>query len=241
MEWRKKAVYFLAIPLNVIQLITFTVLMGVRNMMKRILLLMLLFSGGVYSADAMQELAAGHVESEALLEKKVIRLSADGGAEMDLRSAEVLLEKSDLLLVVQQAYVDMLPDGMANEAVIRKTGESAYFYQNRKGRTTRVEEVRRRVEPGRVAVLYYAAGERFFGRFQVLAQVVLEEDHDGHCSYQVTVAAYPETSVIRWIGRSGIVSRFFRNKTDELIHLAVAVTDRIVETTLIVPDPVPRV
>ncbi|MBC8205641.1 MAG: hypothetical protein ISR85_00725 [Kiritimatiellales bacterium] len=203
-------------------------------MMKKVILFFLLFSGGICSAAALEDLAAGHAESEALLKKKkVIHLSAAGDAEMDIQSAETLLNKNDLLLTVQRAYDDLLPAGTEKKAVIRKTREGVYFYQNRKGRTTHVEEVSRRCEPGQVTVLYYAEGERVFGRFQTLAQVVLTEKSEGRCTYEVTVAAYPEASLIRWLGRAGVMNRFFRSKTDELIDLAVAVADQITQTTLV--------
>jgi hypothetical protein len=199
-------------------------------MMKKILWLVVLFSGGFCYAAVLQELAAGHAQSEALLKQKVIHLSACGDAEMDIQSAEALLQENDLLVTVQRAYAELIPEGTENKAEIHKTGEGSYFYRNRKGRTARVEEVGRRCEPGRVSVLYYAEGERFFGRFETLAQVVLTEESSGRCRYEVTVAAYPETSIVRWIGRTGVVNRFFRSKTDELVDLAVALTGRIVET-----------
>ncbi len=196
--------------------------------MKKNLFLMVLFVGGIGSAAQFDDLAAGHAASEALLAQKVIHLSSAGDVQVQLPVATALLTDDDLLQTVQRAYSELRPERKVSEVTVRKTGAGRYLYRTPGGRSTLVEEVGRRCEADQITVLYYAEGERFFGRFEVLMQLVLKEEVPGRCGYEVKVAAYPESSLVRWFGRTRLMRRFFRNKTDELIGLAVAVTDRMI-------------
>lgn len=184
--------------------------------------------GGVGSASQFDALTAGHAASEALLKQKVIELSSAGEVELQLSEAAALLADDDLMQALQRAYSELNPEADPSQVTLRKTGAGRYLYQNRDGRDTRIEEVGRRCEADQVVVLYYAEGERFFGRFEVLMQLVLKQAAPGQCGYELEVAALPESSLVRWIGRSRLVRRFFRRKTDELIGLAVAVSSRMI-------------
>jgi hypothetical protein len=178
-------------------------------------------------AQSLERRAAGHAAAERLLTRKVIRLSAEGASELSFGTVQELLQREDLLMLIQQNYADTLPAGEKAEFTIREAGAGHYFYVNRHQQETQIHEIYRRQESeGRQVFLYYTEGRRFFGRFESLTQITLKPEPDG-LRYAVEVAFFPEQRMFRWLARTGPVRRYVSEKTRELMDLAMTLCDRI--------------
>lgn len=197
--------------------------------MQRVLIPILMLMAGAFTAVAgFAPAVSEHEASAGLLEQKSIQLSAEGTVDLSFEEASSILCRSDMLTAIQQAYAEILPEGEQPEFTVRQVAEGKYFYKNRHGEETRIEEVARVRVPGeKVTVALYSEGRRFFGPYQSLCQVEVVPDGENRVHYTIIVHARPESAAIRFFARLAPVELFFRHKTRELTGLVVDVCRQI--------------
>jgi len=201
-------------------------------------------------ANAMEANVAytNQASYRSVLEAHHIKVSGIGQVEIPFEEAVSLLQRADLLDVVQDSYARMLPEGETPEFVIQPEGPSRWFFVNRHNQTSIIEEIHRDIEPdGRAHVVYYSEGRRFFGNYRSVVDIAIARDQDNQCRYEVTVYAYPVNSFSRFFARHlGVVERFFRDKTGEITELTVAICRELAnpevpatDTASLLPNPHP--
>ena len=186
------------------------------------------FSGGGLSApQPLGERLRGHREACAVLAATPIEVRLCDTADVPYDQVLALLALPDALSTLQEAYARARPSGAAPEFEVRPLLDvpNAYFYVNRaKERTEVFEIVRGRDGEGRVELVYFARGERFFGKFSAIIAIGIAPETPGRSHYEVSIFARPESATVRFFARHlRLVKLFFRNKTDELNRIFVAV------------------
>ena len=83
----------------------------------------------------------GHSASKELLERKPLRLSAEGQVGLPFERAESILMQKDLLTAVQKSYAAGLPEGEDPEFTVEQISPGVYHYVNSDGDKTTIEEV----------------------------------------------------------------------------------------------------
>jgi hypothetical protein len=105
----------------------------------------------------------------------------------------------------------------------------SYRYTNRKKQESEILEVCKVHNTGDAFhVVYHARGERFFGEFEALIHVRAAEADNGLVRYRLSVYAYPENRLSRFVARNvGVVRRYFESKAAEVSVLAVEICCRL--------------
>jgi hypothetical protein len=169
-----------------------------------------------------------HAASCTLLERKPLRLTAEGRADIPFEKACALLVRDDLLTAIQRSYAEGLPEGEAPEFTVKQLGPGQYSYTNRHGQPTTIQEVRTEQVPGeRITIALYSEGVRFFGEYQSLCEVEVVPDAEDSVCFSVIVYARPESGPVRFFARLAPVETYFRHKMKEMTGLVVDVCDRI--------------
>lgn len=186
----------------------------------------LLALNGVAGAFTLED----HHLCRRVLSNDCIVVEAGGLTAIPMPAVRALLAEDDLLTAVQEEYV-RLQSNAPPEFVIQRTGPSQYHYVNRKGQETEITEVFRMAatDGQSVRMALYSKGRRFFGEFQTLIDITVNEtDEAGQSAYAVTVYAYPEHAISRFFIRHlGIVESFFRDKTREIETLSNAICNSL--------------
>ena len=159
----------------------------------------------------------------SVLDRHYIKAGGTGMVEVSFSDAVVLFEQENLLNDVQAAYAKMLKDGQTPEFTIQVDATNQWSYVNKAGQQSVIIELHRLIgTEDRASLVYYSAGERFFGKFRAVIVIDVVPADLGASAYEVTVYAYPENSFSRFFARHlGVVDRFFRTKTTEITALAV--------------------
>jgi hypothetical protein len=169
-------------------------------------------------------------KAAVLLQRNAIAFGIDGRVAVDFNAAVASFLKDGVLHDVQRAYGEMLAPGDTPEFEIEQLGPTTYHYVNRNMQSSRIEEVARvQREAGTFDVAYFIAGERFFGTFQALVHVAVRDLPGPDVRYDVAVYAYPESCLLRVLGRLAVVRSYFRHKTREITRLALGICLRIVD------------
>jgi hypothetical protein len=191
--------------------------------MKRQSLMVLLIMVTVPALAGFREMP----EYRSVLDAHYIEAGGTGLVEVAFRDAVILFERVNLLDDVQAAYAQRLGEGEKPEFVIAQESTNRWSYVNKSGHESVIQELHRAIQTNgnNAAVVYYTEGERFFGKFRAIIEVLVQPAGEGDASrYEVAVYAYPVNSFSRFFARHlGVVDRFFRDKTREITQLAVTI------------------
>jgi hypothetical protein len=179
--------------------------------------------------DDIPSVTLHHQPSVELLKKDTIRVKGAGTVHADFNTAVSVLVRPDLLDLVQREYASSLPPGTQPEFVLQPAGSNAWTYVNSHGRRSEVIEVVREFDgTNTLTSVFYAAGDRFFGRFESLTIIRVVPAGGGEIGYSVEVFAYPHQPLCRFVVRNmGLLRRFFESKTRELEDVSARVCTRI--------------
>jgi hypothetical protein len=183
--------------------------------------------------NALHALVAHHAPSLALLAREAIRVDGAGTIPISFTSAMDVLTGSNLLDRVQRAYAESLPAGQTPEFALNPAGSNTWTFVNRHGQHSEVCEVARAfAATNEIVAVYYAAGDRFFGRFESLSLIRVTPTDRGQVNYTVAVFAYPHQPLCRFVVRHlNLLERFFREKTKELESVSARVCGRLCAPT----------
>jgi hypothetical protein len=173
--------------------------------------------------QTLPESVSAHSAVSPLLEKRVVHLQSSGRSAVQYAVATRMLQQDDVLVALQDAYARMLPEGEDPEFKIKHVSEGRYAYVNRKKEKTELLEILRVVKPEHVELYIFSSGDRFFGSFEALTAIHVEPTNADEINWEVQVYAYPQNVLSRLVARSGIVNRFFRNKTREITKIAIRI------------------
>lgn len=180
--------------------------------------------------DTLALLEAG--PSKTLLEnKKPIYAETGGQVPVNYEQALEVLQDPGLMVNVQDAYCRLIDEDGEPEFSIRQTSSNAYFYVNRKGERTDITEViRRETSDSSFDIVYFSAGQRFFGEYQALIHVRITAEEESNTRYTASVYAYPENAVSRFFARRlGLVKRYFKKKTEHMTEIITAISCSLCE------------
>ncbi len=185
---------------------------------------LLLLTGTLgFARESLPEPVTKHDSVSQLLDKRFLRLASSGQAALTFSVAVGIIHEDDFLNALQIAYAEMLPEGESPEFTVQQTAPGNYAYVNRDGEKTTITEILRVIESDRVELYIFSTGNRFFGSFEALTAITVKPDTDESVLWDVKVFAYPRNLVSRIVARTGVVNRFFRNKTTEITELAVQI------------------
>ncbi len=190
-----------------------------------------LIASSAHALDTLSLLKNDGPSMTLLLEKKPIYAETEGSVPVSFPDALVVFEQPNLLQSVQDAYCELTAEIGKPEFTIQQASTNTYFYINRKNERTDITEVlRQRNSDNAIDIIYYAIGERFFGKYEAVIHVQITGDNGEQTRYVASVYAYPENAFSRFFARRlGLVERFFRNKTSELTGLITEITCNLCE------------
>ncbi|MBN2703388.1 MAG: hypothetical protein JXR23_04170 [Pontiellaceae bacterium] len=169
--------------------------------------------------------------AKALLQgKKPILADVSGNIAVEFDQALRVLKKDSLLQDIQAAYGELLPENEAPEFTIYTSSTNAYYYINKKGERTDIEEVvRRKTSDDSFEMVYYSYGKRFFGKYKAVIHVCIKRDMtSGMVMYDASVYAYPENAFSRFFARHlGLVEDYFEDKTDEMTGIITSISQSL--------------
>ena len=178
--------------------------------------------------------------SRALLEqKKPIYAETRGEVDVVFSNALIVFDQPNLLKEVQDAYCVLIAKDHEPEFTIQQQSTNTYFYVNKDGDRTDIQEVvRRQTSENTFDIIYYSCGKRFFGKYQAVIHVRISDGGEGCSSYTAAVYAYPENAFSRFFARHlGLVERFFRSKTEELTGIITTISCNLCEKVAEKPNP----
>jgi hypothetical protein len=157
----------------------------------------------------------------ALLSKKCICTEAYGVLPVRFDTAIGLLRRPDLIRRIQTEC------GFP----ITETGGRAYYYLNEKNQRTDIRELcRRQTSASTFDLVYYAAGKRFFGKYEVLIHIRAIDAGAAGTLYTATIHAYPHNPPLRFFARSfGTVDRYFQRETRIIARVATRLCEGMCE------------
>jgi len=173
----------------------------------------------------LRSLVAEEKRALDLLSNAPIHVDAAGHAEAEFGRLLEVLEQETVLTDVQKEYARMLPPGEKPEFVIQETSPRHYSYVNKKKQTSELWELCRKLDDAGVFhIVYFAQGERFFGSFKALIHVRACRNHSDNVNWFLSVYAFPENRVYRFLARNiGVVRSYFRSKTRDVGQLGVSI------------------
>lgn len=177
----------------------------------------------LHASTQLPEAVQEHAATSSLLQKRVVRLQSAGQADLSFQIAIDIIHDDDVLFALQKAYAMMLPEGESPEFTVEQIAPGQYAYVNRDGEKTQISEVHRVSTPDSVALYIFSEGDRFFGKFEALTAITVKPIDNNQVVWQVKVYAYPYNALSRLVARTGVVNRFFRNKTHEITGIALKI------------------
>lgn len=202
--------------------------------MNRLLCLITVFVLASGAQAVLPVSLAASPEAQSLLTNNCIRIEASGTAAADFDDLLNVNGRADLLDAVQREYAAMQPPGKKPEFEIQQTGPGTYFYLNCKNQKSHLTELMRDLQPdGRLHAVYAVSGDRFFGPFQALVHIEIEDSGDGKVAYHAEVYAWPENQLVRGAARGlrFAVESFFNSKTRFMTGLVLDICSRLVDDT----------
>ncbi|MBN1556782.1 MAG: hypothetical protein JW951_01400 [Lentisphaerae bacterium] len=200
----------------------------------KLILPALLILGGTAGAAGTELLASVRAQprARAVLTNDYIFVRASGTMDTPYALAARLASLSNALAVVQDAYTASLPAGAEPEFVIRNIEPGRYTYVNRKDERSDILELHR-PPPGGDGFdrVFFAAGNRFFGRFRALIAIRVAPAPGGGLAYRAGVYAYPLCAAPRFVVRHlRLADLYFNAKTREIEAVARRVAVYLGET-----------
>ena len=177
------------------------------------------------SSNEVKQLVSAHTLATALLTKDTIQVQATGTVAVAFSDILASLAQTKLIDRIQSEYARTLPAGQAPEFVVTSLGSNIWSYTNRSAEQSIIHEVTmQRLSTNELVAVFYASGERFFGRFESLTAIRLLPAGPGRSAYEVAVFAYPQQALCRFFIRHlGLIESYFRNKTREIEKLATSI------------------
>lgn len=187
------------------------------------------------SARALDTLALleGGAAKELLENRKPILATIEGEVPVSYAKAVMLFERPAFLQDIQDAYAEELAEDGTPEFTIHQTSSNTYFYVNKNGERTDIEEVvRKTTEDGSAMdLVFYSTGKRSFGNYRALIHAHMVSFGTNTTHFKAVVYAYPENAVGRFLARHlGIVERYFRGKTGEMTGIITTIAQRMCES-----------
>ena len=180
------------------------------------------------------------MDTAGLLEKEPAKVLIEGNdpilAEVSgtiavkFDQALKVLESPSLLEDIQDEYGALLAAGEEPGFKIHSVATHAYYYVNKDGERTDIEElVRKKSTDGGFDLIYYSYGECFLGKYEAVIHVHLCADQDrGIVAYAASVYAYPKNAFSRFFARRlGLVEDYFEDKTDEMSGIIAAISQNL--------------
>ena len=166
-----------------------------------------------------------------LLDKKCIRAATSGVVPVSYDSATRILDQQDLLKIVQAEYARSISKEGSVKFPIIETAPGQFHYVNEKGQRTDIVELHRsQSEEGAFDIILQASGKRFFGLYDVIIHVQIQDASDAGVVYAAQVHAYPHNGPMRFFARKlGTVERYFRKNTSNIESLACNIGQGLAE------------
>lgn len=169
------------------------------------------------------EALQSHKQASALLRRKTVTLSGEGTEDVRFSVVTRIIESRQVLAALQQAYDSMLADGEPPEFVISTKATNRYLYVDSDDELTTIEELFKTSDESSASLYLFMEGERFFGSFEALAIIRAKTIAAERIEWKIDVHAWPKNTLSRVIARTGIVNRYFRNKTSEITRLMLTI------------------
>jgi hypothetical protein len=169
--------------------------------------------------------------AKELLEKECIRAATSGMVPIPFDSAARILDQQDLLEIVQAEYARSISEEGSVKFPIIETAPGHFHYINQKGqRTDIVELYRSQSEDSAFDIILQASGKRFFGHYDVIIHVQVQDASADGVVYTAQVHAYPHNGPMRFFARRmGSVERYFRKNTSNIEWLACSIGQGLAE------------
>lgn len=159
---------------------------------------------------------------------KALRIPVEGCLTASFSKAHAVLQSSNLLEQVQQAYAAQLPVGKKPEFEVMPAGEGRYYYVNKDDERCDIRELWRSTDTNTsFQCAFYVTGERFFGRFESLITLRVTRSSalpPETLSYVTDVRICPHSAAARVLLRHmpGI-ELYFRKKADEMRRILATI------------------
>lgn len=165
--------------------------------------------------------AVTDADEARLLKNNTLRIPVAGCITGSFKRASVMLQSSNLLESVQQAYAAQLPKGTKPEFEVKSAGEGVYYYVNKDNERCDIRELWRATDTNTwFRCAFYVSGERSFGLFESLIYMTVQRDEKASTdvlNYTTDVHVWPQGAVVRVILRfMPGVELYFRKKTADM-------------------------
>ena len=156
-----------------------------------------------------------------LLNKNTLRIPVAGCITGSFARAGAMLQSSNLLEKVQQAYAAQLPKGTKPEFEVKSAGAGRYYYVNKYDERCDIRELWRATDTNTwFRCAFYVSGERNFGPFESLIYMTVQREEMAKTdvlNYTTDVHVWPHGAIVRVILRyMPGVEIYFRKKTADM-------------------------
>ncbi len=156
-----------------------------------------------------------------LLKNNTLRIPVAGCITGSFTRAGAILQSSNLLEKVQQAYATQLPKGTKPEFEVKSAGAGRYYYVNKYDERCDIRELWRATDTNTwFRCAFYVSGERNFGPFESLIYMTVQRDEKSASdvlNYTTDVHVWPHGAIVRVILRyMPGVELYFRKKTADM-------------------------
>jgi len=167
-----------------------------------------------------------------MLTLKTLRLPVEGCITGSFVKAYGVLQASNLLERVEQAYATQLPVGQKPEFHVMSQGAGRYYYVNKVGERCDIREVWRRTDTNtQFSCAFYVQGERAFGRFEsliIMKAAARPAMRPEMLAYEADIRVWPHGAVVRvFLRYMPGVERYFQNKTVEMRGIISGIFTRL--------------
>jgi hypothetical protein len=172
-------------------------------------------------------------DEKRLLEQRTIKIPIEGCVTGSFAKAYAVLQETNLLISVQQAYAAQLPPGEKPEFEVHSEVPGHYYYVNKDDERCDIRELWRQTDSNQwFEVAFHVRGERTFGPFESLIYLTLARESAATpdvLHYTADIRAWPHAMWARFLLRvlPG-VECYFRMKTAEMQSLVTRIFARLV-------------
>lgn len=176
----------------------------------------------VFSAvSAVATSSRGDVDEMRLLTVKTICIPVEGCITASFINVYAILQSTNLLERIQQAYEAQLPHGEKPEFTVQSEGTGRYFYVNKDNERCDIRELWRATDTTTTfQCSFYVKGKRSFGTFESLIQIHVKRASSVPVEtlwYATDIRIRPQCALVRFFFRNlpGI-EYYFRKKAAEM-------------------------
>jgi hypothetical protein len=182
---------------------------------------------------------AADADEFRLLSLRVLRIPVAGAITGAFDKAYAVLQTSNVLERVQQAYAANLPAGQKPEFQVMSAGPGRYYYVNKDDERCDIREIWRETDSNTwFRCAFHVTGERTFGTFETLLYMTVAQQTPEALAYDADIRVWPHGAVIRFILRClPGVERYFREKTAEMRTTISGVFARLAGPGAAIPPP----